>query len=178
MLILAVYPARAITEIMLEAAEKGELEGDPDGKQNRKEFEQTYLSGLPHYLLIEKIRIHDFHRFGCTLGTPGEFQFNAGGPIKLSASNGGVAGIALPLHGDGAKQVIEIGNATVKEQRPLLQKGDTFYDDLSNAYLRLDEILIPYLEAVHPVITKFQGLIKGMQGKAGVEQPAQAQERN
>jgi hypothetical protein len=139
MLILAVYTARAITEIMLEAAKKQELKGfqGPNADLNRKGFEETYLAGLPHYLLIEKIRIHDFHRFGCVLNSPGILW---GGPIKLSA-NEGTAGISVPIHGPGRKEVIETGKSKVDEQRPLLRNGSMFFDDASNNYLRLDEIL-------------------------------------
>jgi hypothetical protein len=123
--------------------------------KNRKEFEETYLSTLPHYLLIEKIRIHDFHRFGCVRGTPQVFY---GGPTKLKACEGEAA-VFLPLHGPGAKEVLMTGKSKVEEQRPLLRNGDMFFDDLSNTYLTLDQILLPYLAAVEPVIAKFKELI-------------------
>jgi hypothetical protein len=157
-LILAVYPARAMTEIMLEAAMKQELQGyqDSDEKKTRDEFESTHLSSLPFYLLIEKIRIHDFHRFGCTPVFPGVLLR---GPLKLTASAGEVA-IALPVGGEGGKQVVTTGKSKVQEQRPLLQRGDEFWDDASNAYLKLDQILVPFINAVQPVIAKFESLIK------------------
>lgn len=66
-LIAAVYPARAIVGLMLEAAEKQELKSfqDKDVKKSRTEFEAKIIPILPYYHLLEKIRIHDFHRFGC-----------------------------------------------------------------------------------------------------------------
>jgi hypothetical protein len=115
MLVMAVYPARAMVEIMLEAASKKELDlPDAEPKVLRDTFEKTHLAGLPHYLLIEKIRIHDFHRFGCTLS----MQMMFGGPIKLSGK--GESTILIPLHGDSVRQCITTGQAKIIEQRPLL----------------------------------------------------------
>ena len=59
LLITAIYPARAIVELMLEAAEQQELKPflDPDSKKSRKSFEETLVPVLPYYHLIEKIRI-------------------------------------------------------------------------------------------------------------------------
>jgi hypothetical protein len=155
-LVLAVYPARAIAEIMLDAAEQQELSGfkDPDRKKSRREFEQRYLAGLPHYLLIEKIRIHDFHRHGCV---PDTQAILLSGPIKLTAC-AGEAGISFPIHGAGTMQVMTTGRSKVQEQRPLLQYGFKFWDDVSNTCLALDEILVPYLNAIGPVINQFKSL--------------------
>lgn len=157
MLILAVYPARAATEIMLEAAMKLELEGfqDADPKKNRNDFEAAHLLGLPHYHLIEKIRIHDFHRFGCKP----KAGFFCGGPIKLTA-NQGEAAIFWPLHGESKKEKIETGKSKVSEQRPLQVNGDKFLDEVSNKYLTLDEILGPYHAAIVPLVTTFKELVE------------------
>jgi hypothetical protein len=59
--IAAVYSCRAISELMLTAAEKQEVKTfcGSDDKANRDALEQFYY-------LIERIRIHDFHRFGLT----------------------------------------------------------------------------------------------------------------
>jgi hypothetical protein len=162
MLILAVYPARAITEIMLEAAKIGEVKGlqDPDPKKNRDAFEQQYLVGLPHYYLIEKIRIHDFHRFGLAPAVEG---ICLRGPIKLTASIG-EATIMVPITGPGGKETTKTGRSKIEEQRPLLQRGDAFWDEKSNTYLRLDQILMPYLVAVQAMITQFQSLVSGAGG--------------
>jgi hypothetical protein len=166
MLMLAIYPARAITELMLEAAKKDEIPG-----LTRDTFEEAYLVGLPHYHLIEKIRIHDFHRFGCT---PNRGQMHFGGPVKMTASKGEAA-IRIALNGPGGKQVIETGNSKVKEQRSLVQNGFSFLDEVSNAYLRLDQILIPYHEAVGPLINKFKELLESKQlaGTASLLAPPQ-----
>ncbi|HCK99056.1 MAG TPA: hypothetical protein DHW42_02980 [Candidatus Marinimicrobia bacterium] len=64
-LIAAIYPSRAIVEIMLESALNQELKifQNSDPKKSRKDFEEKLVQKLPYYYLIEKIRIHDFHRF-------------------------------------------------------------------------------------------------------------------
>ena len=84
--ILAVYPAHAIAELMLEAAKEGSFEGFKSGSpdENRKAFESAYLADLLNYLLIEAIRIHDFHRFGCVP----QKGFFLGGPIKIKGGKG------------------------------------------------------------------------------------------
>jgi hypothetical protein len=157
MLILAIYPARSITEIMLEAAFKQELKGyqEPDANKNRKNFETTHLSTLPFYLLIEKIRIHDFHRFGCVLDLPQVFY---GGRTKLTASQGEAA-IFFPLAGNGGKEILTTGNSNVEEQRALLRNGDAFFDDSKSCYVKLDRILLENLNAIVPVISQFKDLI-------------------
>jgi len=85
-LIAAIYPARAIVELMLEALDKKELTSfqNKDAGKNRGEFENLIAPKLPQYYLIEKIRIHDFHRFGCLPPQPGERVLFYGGPIKLT----------------------------------------------------------------------------------------------
>lgn len=155
--ILATYPARAITEIMLEAVEHHELNGMEgiDAKERRKEFEDRHLAGLPYYALIEKIRIHDFHRFGLRP----QLGLAVGGPIKFRGGPGEAA-IAFPLHGPGGKQVVATGRSKVIEQRPLAQQGMKFLDDASAEYKSLDEILTAYLGAVGPVIGTFRSLLK------------------
>jgi len=58
LLITAIYPARAIVELMLEAAEQQELKPflDPDSKKSRKSFEETLVPVLPYYHLNELLR--------------------------------------------------------------------------------------------------------------------------
>jgi hypothetical protein len=149
MLILAVYSALAIAEIMLESAFQRELLG-----LNRDEFEEKYLEGLPYYLLVEALRIHDFHRFGLA-PTSGVFYH---GPVTLGGKKG-VAAISMPLDGSTGKTIIKTGDAKVKEQRCLTQNGVTFLDDGTGKYLRLGEILIPYVTAIEKVIAEYETVL-------------------
>jgi len=57
-LIASVYSCRAIVELMLEQADRAEL------TVGRDELIKLLSDALPHYGLIERIRIHDFHRYG------------------------------------------------------------------------------------------------------------------
>jgi len=154
-LIAAVYPARAIVELMLEAAEKQELkpfQNKTNAKESRRKFEEKLSPKLPYYYLLEKIRIHDFHRFGC-LPPSQKYQVTfAGGPIKLTARNG-IA--ALSLRAEGPKY-IKTGKSSVNEQRPLYTENGLFYDEESGKYVPLDKILDDFLSAVPKVITDFE----------------------
>src|SRR5947199_115736 len=62
----AIYSCRALTELMLEAAEKQQVTrfNGTDPKASRASLEAHLVPRLKHYHLIEAIRIHDFHRFG------------------------------------------------------------------------------------------------------------------
>lgn len=159
LLIIAVYPARAIVELMLEAAERQELKRfrNNDAKQSRRDFEETLVQALLHYHLIEKIRIHDFHRFGCIPPDPKYRQMFYGGPIRLTASRG-AAVLAVPPEGP---KVTLTGDSRVKEQRPLCADDGRFFDDGSGEYLALETILVEYLNTVPAVITEFEQLSAG-----------------
>jgi hypothetical protein len=152
-LIAVVYPARAIVELMLEAAEKQELKPfqNKDAKESRKKFEEELAPKLPYYYLLEKIRIHDFHRFGCLPPSQRYQKTFVGGPIKLVARNG-IAAISLMAEGP---EYIKTGKSSVKEQRPLYTKNDLFYDEESEKYVPLDKILNDFLSVVPGVIEFF-----------------------
>ena len=135
------YFARAIAEIMFEASEKQEME------RSRDELNLLFEQDIPHFRLLEKIRIHDFHRFGILHRAERVF---VGGPIKLKVS-GGVA--ALRIGSDGF-QVITTGQSEVNQQRPLITSGDQVFDEESNKYLSFEEVLTKYLAAVPAVIAK------------------------
>src|SRR5262245_43513705 len=59
LMLAAVYSCRGMIELMLEAAEKQEANG-----LSRDALEDRISPMVPYYALIERIRIHDFHRFG------------------------------------------------------------------------------------------------------------------
>jgi len=157
-LIAAVYPARAVVELMLEAAEKQELKlfQNKDTKKSRKEFEEKLIPKLPYYSLLEKIRIHDFHRFGCIPPLQQHKRIFVGGPIKLIANKGSVSLALTPKGPIFAKA----GNSSIETQRPLYTENGLFFDEESGKYVPLDKILDDFLSAVRVVITDFTMMVR------------------
>jgi hypothetical protein len=157
LMLAAIYSCRAMTELMLEAAEKQEIRtlADPNPKTNRDALEKIIAPEVPYYDLIERIRIHDFHRFGLQSPDPNRREVMFGGPIKLSASKGG-ASLALAPSGP---QVMTTGGSTVQMKRTLLQTDGAFFDENSSAYVALREVLKAFLEKGDHVIGKFQQLL-------------------
>ena len=158
-LIAAVYPARAVVELMLEAAEKQGLKQfhNNDHKQSRKEFEEVLAPKLPHYYLLKKIRFHDFHRFGCLPPDSHYQHVFFGGPIKLKA-NKGIAALKVTPKGP---EFVQTGDSYVRQQRPLHVQDDRFYEEETGKLLSLDQILKEYLNTVPQVIAYFQILLAG-----------------
>lgn len=152
-LIAAVYPARAIVELMVEAAKKQELVlfQDEDVDVSVKRFKENVAPQLPYYNLLYKIRIHDFHRFGCL---PPSQEYKAefiGGPIKLKASKGSAS---LSLMPEGP-EFTATGNSSIEEDRPLFIRSGLFFDEESRQYVSLSKILSDFLKAVPNVIEYF-----------------------
>jgi len=152
-----VYSARAVVEIMLEAARSQELKAyrNTDPGQSRNDLEAAIVPGLPLYHLVETIRIHDFHRFGCIPPNPTFRELFFGGPVKFIA-RGGVAALHVPPSGP---VVTVSGQSQVKEQRPLCQDDGQFFDDMSGQYLPLAEILERFLAGMPPVLSRFESLV-------------------
>ena len=159
LLILAMYPARGVAELMLEAAEKQELKAfhNADPKQSREAFEDRIVPKLPFYRLIEKLRIHDFHRFGCVPPNPRIREFFFGGPMKLVARKGR----AVLTGTQAGPKIITTGKSTFKDQRSLCNTDGHFFDAESGKFHPLEEILSSFLEAVPAVITDFERLAAG-----------------
>jgi len=143
-LIASVYFARAIVELMLESAEMEIV------KVSRPDLERRLVALLPGYMLLEKLRIHDFHRFG-VLPRRGQFM---GGLVKLRAQ-GGHAAIALGADGP---EISTSGNSKVIGQRPLHMQGEMVFDEEAGQYLTIDQLLDRYLEAVPGAISEFRSL--------------------
>ena len=154
LLMAAVYFARGIVELMLEAAKAQELPNycDKDEQKCRKAFEEQFAPKLPHYSLIEKIRIHDFHRVGCIPPNSKRQEVVFSGPMKLTASKG-AAGLAII---DSRPQVTLTGNSTVTDQRSLCYADGSFYDEMREKYLPLRQILTEFLEKVPDTIKWFE----------------------
>lgn len=154
----AIYSARAIVELILESAEKQEMSvyRNPDPKLSRKNCEDEISLKLPLYFLIEKIRIHDFHRFGCLPPDPQQRQLSISGPMKLLARKGSAA---IELSESGPQYIVT-GQSQIKVQRPLCQDDDKFLDEDSKEFLGLDTILKAYLDQMPQVIEYFENKLR------------------
>ncbi len=140
----AVYSARAIVELLLEAGSKG------DTPLSRPEVEVLLEPLLPRYFLIERLRIHDFHRFG--LRPPSGNSMLMQGPMKLVARHGSAAAWLDP--NDGLKTTVS-GNLSVRLARPLQIRGSEFLDDETGEWVTLARILEEFLREVPSALDAF-----------------------
>jgi len=83
LLVAGVYSARGVVELILDKADKGQL------NRTRQDLEPHLRAQIPWYDLIERIRIHDFHRFGLVLPDPRFRVTSLCGPVDLQARKGG-----------------------------------------------------------------------------------------
>ena len=148
-LVASIYFSRAIVELMLEAADKQEV------NKNRQGLETILIQKLPHYLLIERLRIHDFHRFGL-LERPDVNIVQ--GPIKLRLQGKGSTA-AIRLTPQGLEETVT-GRAQIVKQRPLNLQGDQVFDEESGKYLPIEQVVSEYLNAVASAIGEFEKLRK------------------
>jgi hypothetical protein len=112
-LLAAVSSARAVVQILLDWADH-----DYPNTQARS-LVKAELDAVPHATLIERVRIHDFHRFGMLLSGPTAMFY--GGPVKFrAAGKGGAASMRLTAQGP---RFATSGGSTVDEQRPLVTRG-------------------------------------------------------
>ncbi len=142
--VATIYFAGAIAEIMLDAAKNKEV------NVSKKALEKILIAKLPRCMLVIKLRIHDFHRFGL-LERAGVFM---GGPVKLTASKGMIQ-VQYTAQGP---VVTKTGNSKFEEQRPVLMCGDKVFDEEERAYVSLQKVLSDYLAAVPEVIEEFRKL--------------------
>ena len=150
----AVYSCRAIVELMLEAAEKQEVKGisDPDQDICRAAVEEQICRKLPFYDLIERVRIHDFHRFGILPPDPNVRQVMIGGSIKLTAKKG--SAVVFPTA--QGLETRTTGASEVKQQRPLLTQDGAFFDEQSSQYVDLEKLLEAFLREAPDIIFEFE----------------------
>lgn len=144
--IACIYFARGIVELMFEAADKKQL------STLREQLKKSLPGKLRWYDLIEKIRIHDFHRFGISPPNPDLKVFFQGGPIKLKAKNGTAVYSILPT----GPQIETTGDSSVIEQRPLLFNDGRFFDEETKTFVTLEQILKDFLFDVAKVIKEFE----------------------
>jgi len=144
--IACIYFARGIIELIFEAAKT---------KQNpisKKDMVNILSEKLRWFTLIERIRIHDFHRFGITPPDPKYNTTFNGGPINLKAKNGYAFYTLLP---DGPK-IETTGDSIVKVERPLICENGKFFDEEERKYITLEQILKNFLIDVQDVIEYFK----------------------
>lgn len=146
--IASIYSCRAIVELMLEEADRGELTVDRDALKG------ILANALPHYGLIERIRIHDFHRYGLVPPNPNVKMMMGRGPITLKASKGA----AVLQQTASGPSVTCTGNSSVKMRRPLFSVDGTFYDEDTDSQVPIDQIIKDYLPAVPDAVEEFEKL--------------------
>lgn len=144
-LVASIYFSRAIVELMLEAADKQEV------KIEREKLEKILVGKLPFYMLIEKLRIHDFHRFGLIERSGVMIQ----GPIKLKTGSKDDACAAIRITPEGVKKTTT-GGSQVIEQRPLNLHGDQVFDEGKGQYVSIEQVLSAYLDAVPEALEQFK----------------------
>jgi len=151
LLVAGVYFARGIVELILGTADKEQL------SVTRDQLKQKLPDKLPFYNLIERIRIHDFHRFGLIPSNKDMKVTFQGGPIKLKAQQG-TARYSIPSIGPKKECT---GGSKIEEQRPLLSNDGRFFDEDTKKYVTLDKILRDFLYSIPEVITEFEKDLKG-----------------
>jgi hypothetical protein len=150
LLLAGVYFARGVVELMFEAADKGEL------KRTRNDLKKHLGAHILWYDLIEKVRIHDFHRFGLLPSNSQVRIMMQGGPIKLKAQTG-VAVCSLTASGP---EMVATGNSQIKEERPLLSDDGKFFDDTTHQYVSLELILRDFISSSVKCIREFEDNLK------------------
>ena len=148
--VASIYFARGIIELMFEAADKDQLNA------SRDQLKKTFSQKLRWYNLIERIRIHDFHRFGLIPPNPNMKMLFQGGPIKLHASKGRATYSIQPT---GPKKEVT-GDSRIDEHRPLISDDGRFYDDNTNKYVAIEQILKDFLCDIPAVINEFKRDLK------------------
>ena len=149
--VASIYFARGIIELMFEAADKDQL------NTSRDQLKKTLPEKLRWYNLIERIRIHDFHRFGLIPPNSNTKILFQGGPIKLHARKGKAA---YSIQSTGPKKEVT-GDSCINEKRPLISGDGRFYDDDTNKYVAIEQILKDFLCDVPAVINEFKKDLKG-----------------
>ena len=150
----AIYSCRAVVELMFEAAERQEIKnpGEPNAHWNRKQLEDHVSPKLPFYALVERIRVHDFHRFGIVPPNSEYQEVFLGGPIKLVTQQGATV-FAIGMQGPVK---LASGNSQIKGQRPLLNQDGQFFDEESSTYVALEVIIEKFISSAHEVVVEIE----------------------
>lgn len=144
--IACIYFARGIIELIFEAADKNQI------SSTREELKKVLPMKLRWFNLIERIRIHDFHRFGIIPPNPAQKTMFLGGPVKVKAKKGS-ASYSIPSTGP---RIETTGDSKVVEQRPLICGNGSFFDDDTRKSVTLEQIIEDFLVDVPNVIKEFE----------------------
>ena len=142
----AVYSCQAMAELMLDRAGRGELTVE------RGALKDILAQCLPFFNLIERIRIHDFHRYGLIPPNPSMNMVAIRGPIELIARQG-AAGLT---YGPQGPERVCSGKSTIKEQRPLFDVNGMFFDEDSGTHVDVNTIIREYLKAIPNAVREFE----------------------
>ena len=151
LLMAAIYSCRAIPELLLTAAWNGDVESLKHlaSDERRTACESAIRPLLPFYDLVERIRIHDFHRLGVVAPHPDYKTHVISGPLK-------VGGTSVVLTDAG----LQAADPTrVKFQRPLLIDDGLFFDDESRRYVTLEEVLAAFIGSGSTFLDAFDRLL-------------------
>lgn len=146
LLLAGLYSAQAVVELMLTAAEKEEV------NLTRENMKAHLRAKIPWFDLIERIRIHDFHRFGLVPPDPQLKVMMLGGPVKLKARKGA----AIYRVTDSGPEKLTTGTSEIQEHRPLLINDGRFFDDATRTSVSLDQILQDFIPAAVNAIEEFE----------------------
>ena len=144
--IACIYFARGIIELLFEAADRQQI------SSSREELKTSLPDKLRWYDLIERIRIHDFHRFGIIPPKPTQKTMFLGGPVKVKAKRGAASYSILPT----GPKIETTGDSKVDEQRPLICGNGSFFDDTTGRSVTLVQILEDFLIDIPDVIKEYE----------------------
>jgi hypothetical protein len=148
-LIAAIYSCRAMVELMLEQADRGQL------TVTRGELKERLVLLLPYFNLIERIRVHDFHRYGLIPPDPRLKMVVSRGPIKLTASQGAAV---WQYTAEGPKSTVS-GKSSVKGQRPLHNIDGNFFDEDTGQHIDINTIIASHLKSMPAAVIEFEKLL-------------------
>jgi hypothetical protein len=123
--------------------------------RNPEEVRRHLTGALPHFELLRRLRIQDFHRAGLTSrgGTRtihGEVRMEARGADQFAA-------YGLDANDKPFLQKSEGGSVTL-DPKLVIQRDGSFYDEATGRYHSLEELLSEFLEHVPTIIDWFRSI--------------------
>ena len=155
LLVVAIYPAAAIAQLMIDNPTKVNAGEDDVLKEQLDD-------SVEYYRLVMKVRLHDFHRTTVMPPTPGRKTMSSSGPFRLTSRQGGVA----QIQGVGPdKKLIKTRNSSIKQDRPLETMDGQVWDDSSGDWVDLFDVLQTYLKSILPFVEEREGSIDGAEAE-------------
>lgn len=150
-MISSIYAARAIYEIVYDRVKDGSI------KTELAELRPHAIERVRRFVIIERIREHDFHRHPIGFDPN---RISTFGPMKLrlSTQSGSSAGLTLD-HEQGRFQRQKHRNSSIKEDRPLEIKGFDVWDDKLEEFVRIETAVREYLFDLAQFLSEIDGSI-------------------